>query len=130
MGQEWPYRGGNDNWGLGAMGLNGTGHLPPAEQVTVDLSMTGNPDLGVTLQYSKWDGRVQRKQTFNSKGDLGRLGEFVRSLHGDPLSVGLFVSFPVAWKAVKEFIETDGGLPTSIEWIASGDLPPETFPDP
>jgi hypothetical protein len=51
-------------------------------------------------------------------------------LHGDPLSVGLFVPFPVAWKAVKEFIETDGELPTSIEWIASSDLPPETFPDP
>jgi hypothetical protein len=112
------------------MGLNGTDHLPPSEQVTVDLSMTGNPDLGVTLQYSKWDGRVQRKQTFNSKGDLSRTREFVRSLHGDPLSVGLFVPFSVAWKAVKEFIETDGELPTSIEWIASSDLPPETFPDP
>lgn len=73
---------------------------------------------------------IQRKQTYNSKGDLRRLGEFVRSLHGTPLSVGLFVPFPVAWKAVKEFIETDGELPTSIEWIASRDLPPETFPDP
>jgi len=54
----------------------------------------------------------------------------VRSLHGTPLSVGLFVPFPVAWKAVKEFIETDGELPTSIEWVANSDLSPETFPDP
>nr|WP_292612931.1 Imm1 family immunity protein [Nitrobacter sp. 62-13] len=38
--------------------------------------------------------------------------------------------FPVAWKAVKEFIETDGELPTSIEWVANSDLSPETFPDP
>jgi hypothetical protein len=129
-GQEWPYRGGNDNWGLAAAGLCSTDHLPASEQVTVNLSMTGNPDLGVTLLYRKWDGRIRRKQTYNSKGDLRRLGEFVRSLHGDPLSVGLFVPFPVAWKAVKEFIETDGELPTSIEWIADSDLPPETFPDP
>ena len=38
--------------------------------------------------------------------------------------------FPNAWKAVKEFIETDGELPKSIEWIASSDLPPEAYPDP
>jgi hypothetical protein len=129
-GQEWPYRGGNDNWGLAAVGLYGTDYLPASEQVTVNLSMTGNPDLGVTLFYRKWDGRIRRKQTYNSRGDLRRLGEFVRSLHGTPLSVGLFVPFPVAWKAVKEFIETDGELPTGIEWIANSDLPPETFPDP
>jgi hypothetical protein len=33
-------------------------------------------------------------------------------------------------KAVKEFIETGGALPTSIEWIANSDLPENTFPDP
>ena len=32
--------------------------------------------------------------------------------------------------ALKEFIETDGALPKSIEWIANKDLPPGTFPDP
>jgi hypothetical protein len=42
----------------------------------------------------------------------------------------LFIPFRTAWPAVREFIETDGELPTSIEWIASSDLPPETFPDP
>ncbi|OJU25574.1 MAG: hypothetical protein BGN91_10920 [Nitrobacter sp. 62-13] len=73
---------------------------------------------------------MRQQRSYVAKGDLSRLGEFVRSLHGTPLSVGLFVPFPVAWKAVKEFIETDGELPTSIEWIASSDLPPETFPDP
>jgi hypothetical protein len=46
------------------------------------------------------------------------------------LSVGLFIPFPVAWKAVKEFMETDGELPRSIEWIATGDLPAQTFPEP
>jgi hypothetical protein len=61
---------------------------------------------------------------------LTRLREWVRSLHDTPLPVGLFIPFEQAWKAVKEFIETDGQLPKSIEWIANRDLPPNTFPDP
>ena len=94
------------------------------------LYLMFNPGLGIHLLYSKWDGRTRTKQSMNSKGDLGRIGEFVKSLHGDPMSVGLFVPFAAASRAVKEFIETDGELPTSIAWIASGDLPPEAFPDP
>ncbi len=129
-GRLWVSPGGNDNWGLGVHGLYGTEALPPRQSVNVDLRMTGSAEHGVTLQYDKWDGRAQRKDSYNSRGDLSRLREFVRSLHGDPLSLGLFISFEAAWKAVKEFIETDGELPTSIEWIASRDLPPETFPDP
>ena len=31
---------------------------------------------------------------------------------------------------VKEFMETDGQLPKSIEWVANSDLPPNTFPNP
>jgi hypothetical protein len=54
----------------------------------------------------------------------------IRRLHGDQLSVRLFVSFEAAWHAVKKFIDTDGELPTGIEWIAIHDLPPETFPVP
>jgi hypothetical protein len=54
----------------------------------------------------------------------------VRSSHGSPLPVGLFIPYEKAWSAVKEFMETDGALPTSIEWIANRDLPPNTFPDP
>jgi hypothetical protein len=34
-----------------------------------------------------------------------------------------------AWKTVKEFIETEGDLPTSIDWISNHDLPLGTFPD-
>lgn len=69
-------------------------------------------------------------ETYSSKGDLSRLGEVVRSLHDTPLPVGLFIQFAMAWSAVKEFIETDGELPKSIEWVANRDLPPNTFPDP
>jgi hypothetical protein len=92
--------------------------------------MIGNRDLGVYLIYDKWDGRIRQKYAYAPKGDLSRLGEFVESLHETPLSVGLFIPFPEAWKAVKEFMETDGELPTSIEWIAIRDLPPGTFPVP
>jgi hypothetical protein len=52
------------------------------------------------------------------------------SLHCDPYSLALFIPFDEAFKAVKLFIETDGELPTNIDWVAGKDLPPETFPDP
>lgn len=130
-GQEWFYTGGNDGASLRAEGLYGTEKLEPKTgRVDVYLLMTGNPQHGVILFYSKWDGRIGRKFGYSSKGDLSRLRELVYSLHGTPLPVGLFVPFPIAWKAVKEFIETDGDLPKSIEWIANSDLPPNTFPDP
>lgn len=101
-----------------------------AREVKAALYLHMNADHGVKLAYSRWDGRVQRKDDYDSKGDLTRLGEFVRSFHDTPLSVGLFIPYEKAWLAVKEFIETDGKLPTSIEWIANKDLPPGTFPTP
>jgi hypothetical protein len=61
---------------------------------------------------------------------MSRLGEFVRSFHDTPLSLGLFIPFEKGWLAIKEFMLNEGELPTSIEWVASDDLPPETFPDP
>jgi hypothetical protein len=62
--------------------------------------------------------------------DLSRLGEHTRTLHDDPVPVGLFIPFEKAFEGVKEFIETDGALPQCIEWIANSDLPPNTFPPP
>jgi len=129
-GQEWSYLGGNDSWGMKVEGLHGTAGLPEIDQVKATLFMIGNRDFGVYLQYDKWDGRIRHKYSYVPKGDLSRIREFVKSLHGTELSVGLFIPFPVAWKAVKQFMETDGGLTTSIEWIASRDLPSETFPVP
>ena len=123
------HRSGNDGAVLTAEGVHGTEHLEANKGRTdVRLEMWGNPDLGVLLIYSKWGGGY--KDTFSSKGDLSRLRELVRSKHATPLPVGLFIPFREAWKAVKEFIETDGELPKSIEWVANKDLPPNTFPDP
>jgi hypothetical protein len=128
-GQEWTFETGNDGWGLKVDGLYDTERLSDRERVTVRLYMTGHPVHGVYLYYRLWDGRVQRSFGYNSKGDLARLYEYVRTMHGDPLPVGLFIPFAEAWKAVKEFIERDGELPTSIAWVANSDLPPNVFPD-
>jgi Immunity protein Imm1 len=127
--QRWFFETGNDSASLTAEGADRTEHLEANKgRIDIDLDMWGNPDLGVLLIYSKWGGGL--KQTYSSKGDLSRLRELVRSTHDTPLPVGLFIPFELAWKAVKEFIETDGKLPESIKWIANRDLPPNTFPDP
>jgi len=122
---------GRDGGCFAVTGLYGTENLRPREGlVSAVLFIHVNPDHGVKLVYSKWDGRIQQKFSYNSKGDLNRLGEFVRSFHGTPLSLGLFISFSTGWEAVKEFILTEGELPRSIEWVATEDLPKKTFPDP
>ena len=129
LGQRWFFETGNDGAVFTAEGVDGTEHLTVNKgRIDIRLEMWGNPNLGVLLIYSKRGGGY--RDTFSSKGDLSRLREWVRSTHDTPLPVGLFIPFEMAWKAVKEFIETDGALPQSIEWIANRDLPPNTFPDP
>ena len=125
--QDWLFAE-NDGASLTIDGLYETANLPSRDQVTVILYMMGNPTHGVYLLYSRWDGRNRSKIDLNSKGDLSRLGEFVRSMHGDRISAGLFIPIDAAWLAVREFMELDGELPKSVEWIASKDLPPEAFP--
>jgi hypothetical protein len=127
-GQCWGFKSGNDNAGLAAEGVDGTEDLDPNDgRIDVDLDMWGHPDLGVLLIHSKWGGGV--KEMSSSKGDLTRLREWVRSKHGTLLPAGLFIPHGTAWEAVKEFMETDGELPTGIEWIANRNLPRGTFPD-
>jgi hypothetical protein len=128
-GERWFFETGNDSAGLSIEGVDDTEHLPPNRgRIDIDLAMWGHSEHGVLLIYSKWGGG--RHDNFTSKGDMSRLGEIVRSTHDTPLPVGLFIPYAEAWKAVKEFIETDGKLPQSIEWVANRDLPPNTFPDP
>lgn len=128
-GKEWTFDTGNDNWGLGIEGVEGTAHLEPYKtRIDINLLMWGYPGLGVLLYYTKTGGGY--REHFTSKGDMTRLKEWVRTLQGDLRPIGLFVPFPTAWKAVKEFMETDGQLPKSIEWVPNNDLPANTFPDP
>ena len=128
-GKEWFDTGGNDGASISATGLYGTEDGAPGKtRVDLYLHLYGMPSLGVLLVYHKYGGGYQEEYT--SKGDMSRLQEWVRNLHQTPLPVGLFIPFPKAYDAVKEFIETDGQLPKCIEWVANKDLPPGTFPDP
>lgn len=128
-GKEWFFESTNDGAILKAEGVDGTEHLQPNKgRIDIRLWMWGHPKHGVLLIHEKVG--PGRQVAYSSKGDLSRLKEHVRTLHGDLRPVGLFIPFAKAWPAVKEFIETQGALPTSIEWIANADLPPNTFPDP
>ena len=129
-GQEWSYLGGNDNWGITIDGLDGTEHLDIDDdrRIDVHLHMWGHPVFGVLLFYEKYGGGFD--EAFSSKGDINRLKEWVRTLQTDLRPVGLFIPFEEAWKAVKEFMETDGELPKSIEWVNNDTLPEGTFPHP
>lgn len=125
----WFSRTREDTAGFAIEGVDGTEHLPPNKgRTNITLYLSAHPTLGVLLTWAKVNNR--ECQDYHSKGDLRRLRELVFSRRGDPLPVGLFVPYEVAWKAVKEFLETDGRLPTSIEWVDDLDLPPDTFPDP
>jgi hypothetical protein len=126
---RWFFSGGNDGAVFYGEGADGTEHLPAGQgRIDVRLEMWGHPQFGVLLIYSKRGGGYE--DTLISKGDLSRLGELIRSAHDTPLPVGLFIPYEQAWKAAKEFVETDGKVPTSIGWIANRELPPNTFPDP
>ena len=128
-GEKW-IETGNDNWGIRLEGLAGTGSLPYARgRKDINLTMWGRPGLGVLLLYHKI-GPPGFRDAYTSKGDMSRLKEIVWSLHDDPLPAGLFVPFPAAFLAVKEFMATEGQLPECIEWVRNADLPDGTFPDP
>jgi hypothetical protein len=128
-GRKQLIRNGNDSWGIKVHGVDGTENEKPYYgRIDIDLTIQVNPQLGVLLCYLKTgDGRGA---SYYSKGDMSRLHEWVRSTHDDRLPVGLFIPWEKAWLAVKEFIERDAALPTSIEWVAAKDLPPNTFPAP
>src|SRR6185437_15068093 len=128
-GERWFFQTGNDSAFLAIEGLNNTEHIRPgAGRIDIRLEMYGHPELGVFLYYLKTGG--DGRGAFSSKGDLTKLHEWVRTLHNDPMPVGLYIPYADAWRAVKELIETDGELPKSIAWVANNDLPHGTFPDP
>jgi len=136
-GTDQTFSGGNDGWSLSIAGLYGTEHLirytedprnPEGTAVEAHLTAWFNPQLGVLLGYSKFGGGYG--EHYFSVGDLSQLTLWVYTLHGDLRPIGLFIPHSKAWTAVKEFMDREGELPNAIEWIASRDLPANTFPDP
>ena len=128
-GKEWFYTGGNDSGSLRLEGVGGTDQFERGKgRIDIKLAMWGNPKHGVLLIYSKRGGG--HREEFASKGDLSRLQEWVRTLHDDPMPIGLYVPFQKAWLAVEEFMQTEGELPARIDWVNMSELPPGTFPDP
>jgi len=119
----------NDSWGLTINGVDGTGHLPDLKgRVDVDLTIQAHRDLGILLFYHKKG--TGRRVAYYSKGDLSRLHQCIKTAHDDLMPIGLFIPFETAWKAIKEFMDRDGALPTCIPWVAENDLPDGTFPPP
>ena len=128
QGEPWPFAD-NDSAGFDAEGVDGTEHLEHGKgRIDIRLDLWAHPTLGVLLIWSKWGGGGGLAYT--SKGDLSRLRQFIRTVHGDLMPVGLFVPYEQGWKAIKEVLENDGALPKDIEWESNKDLPPNTFPDP
>jgi hypothetical protein len=114
-----------------AEGLYGTAGLPRSSgRVDVTLYVIANSKHGLLLDYQKWDGQAQRRVGYVSKGDLNRLQQYVETSQGNLLPIGFFISFESGCNAIKEFITTDGELPSGISWISEDDIPPNTFPGP
>lgn len=67
---------------------------------------------------------------FTSKGGSSLKGRYTRTRHNDLMPLWHYIPFEEAWKAVKEFVQTDGALPKSIEWISNKNLDEDTFPVP
>src|SRR3954471_8458657 len=128
-GRRSAFETGNDSWGVMANGVDGTDHLEKGGgRVDVNLNIIGSARHGVMLNFQKWDRGI--KEDLYSKGDLSRLMRWTETRHGDVWPIGLFIPFESAREAIKEFMQRDGALPTSIAWIASKDIPQEAFPDP
>jgi hypothetical protein len=115
-----------ESWGLTIYGLDGTEHLHPMKG-RVDLILTIQGDLthGVLLNHRKTGAR--RREHWYSLGDPTKWRQWVEIRQQDQMSAALFIPFERAWLAVKEFIERDGALPKSIEWIAADDMPEFAF---
>ena len=125
---RWSFETGNDGGSLTLEGVNASEGLGARNGSTdIHLLMLGHRAHGVMLQYFHMGGGSG--PSLYSCGDLRRVLDAFKTRNGDLVPLGLCVPFERAWCALKEFIEREGALPQSIEWIASRDLPKNVFPD-
>jgi len=117
-----------DEGNLTVEGLDDTEHLDWRDgRVDAAMLFWAHSEHGCLLHFRK-TGRIP-VLGFYSRGNLARRHERIRTRHGTPLSVGLFIPVEDAWSAISEFMKTRGALPKSIEWVSASDLPADTFPD-
>jgi len=63
--------------------------------------------------------------------DKALLGNNFEEVHNNyPLSNALVIPHALALQTVREFIASDGGIPTCLEWTKFDQLPAEAFPVP
>lgn len=121
-------KGGNTQGVLIIEGVDGTGHLERGDRVDVTLVFHCKTGFGVQFYYKRYG--AGSGQMYYSKGDMGRLWQFAKNEYGSPLPMAFFVSTEMASEVIRSFDESNGKLPTSIEWIADVALPPGFWPEP
>jgi hypothetical protein len=125
--QMKPYfLGPGGRWEFEAGGCDGSLRLDN-DGDTIKMYMTGHSEYGVHLNYISSKGG--KKESFSSKGSEGLLWYWFRDNQDNAVSFGLTVPFKKAWEAVSEFLESDGKLPKSIDWIKDEDIPRGVIPD-
>jgi len=114
--------GDQESWGLRIYGLDGTEDLHPMKgRIDLHLTIQGDLEHGVLLNHRKSGAR--HREHWYSKGDPAKWRQWVEIRQQDLMSAAMFIPFEAAWLAVKEFIERDGALPNSIEWVSLDELP-------
>ncbi len=86
------------------------------DELLASLFINVHLDYGIYLKYES------RRDEKLSVFDKNQLNEIVWTKDVCDFSMGLFLSPELAWKGIKEFLET-GTASKEIEWISPDDLP-------
>jgi len=91
-------------------------HYFEDDELTASLIMNVHPDYGIYLRCETDSG--EKLSVF----DKNKLNEIVWTIDVCDISMGLFLPPELAWKSIKEFLET-GTASKEIEWISPDELP-------
>lgn len=78
----------------------------------------GASKYGLFIHFSSYTTNEDKLSLF----DKTKLNELTEVLFGLEVSIGLFLPQELAWKVIKEFLET-GKASDKIEWISIDDMP-------
>ncbi len=125
-GAAWSRPLGNDTASLTLEGVDGTQGLEQYRgRMDISLRLLAHAKYGVFLFYEK-----SRGARYSSKGDMTKVKTYVRTAHDDLRTLAFFIPFEKAWLAVKDFIESNGDLPKSIDWVDMKEIKELAFPEP